>query len=96
MVAAVADAGDGLNLHVRTLAQGLLHEMIRQLTAGKGVKAGVVLHLGGEGDLPAEGALFQQQDGLIRPAGVDGGGEPRRARADDDDIVHSCYLANEK
>ena len=94
--AGVAQSGDGLDLHVRAQSQRLLHEMIRQLGTAERGESGIILHLGREGDLTAEGTLFQQEHRLIGAAGIDGGGKTRRACTDDDDVVHSLHLVNEK
>ena len=60
-----------------------------------------VLDLGGQHELTAgliarRGRLALQDDGVqVGPGGVDGGGEPRRARPDDDDFAmfaHDAYL----
>ena len=72
---------------------GLAVQPLRQFSAGHGGQARKVFHLGGGGDLPAEALPLQQQNGLSCPAGVDGGGEPGRAAAHDNDVeilVHRC------
>jgi hypothetical protein len=40
------------------------------------------------GDLTAEGFFFNEKNTLFGSAGVQRGGQTRRACADDDDIVH--------
>ena len=83
-----ADARDGVQLDVGTQGQGLLEQLFAQLGAAEADKAGVVLHPGRMGDLPAEGGLLNEKHALFGSAGVNGGGQTRRARADDDDVVH--------
>ena len=61
-------------------------QAVRQLCTGDSGQARKILHLGGRGDLPAEALLFQQQHGLSGPAGIDGGGEPGRTAAHDDNV----------
>ena len=58
IVSLVADAIDRLDLHLSALSQRLLHKVVCQLTAADRVEAGIVLHLGREGDLTAKGGLF--------------------------------------
>ena len=89
-------AGDGLDFHLGALRQGLLYQLVGQLAATDGLKAGVILHLGREGDLTAESALFDEQDALFGTAGIDGGGETRRACTDDDNVVHTENLVSAK
>ena len=88
------ETNDGFSQHfeeetaylVRGEAVILFEEEEFLLRAGDTVAAGEVVHPGRGGDLPAESLLFQHQHGLARPAGVDGGGEPGRAAAHDDDV----------
>ena len=87
MIAVVADGGDLLELDLGALLHGLIGHEIAELRAGDGDEAGEVLHAGRPGDLPAEGVLFDDEHGLSRASGIDGGREPRGAAADDDDIV---------
>ena len=55
-------------------------------------ESGVVLHLGGEHQLAAglvagrRGLALDDQGGELGPGGVDGRGQPGRARSDDDDL----------
>ena len=83
-----ADAGDGVQLDVGAQGQSLLKELFAQLGAAEADIAGVILHAGGVGDLPAEGLLLNEKHALLGSAGVNGGGQPCRTRADDDDVVH--------
>ena len=56
--------------------------------AADALKSGEVFDLGREGNLSAESALFDYQNGFICPAGIQGGGQPCRAAADNYDIIH--------
>ena len=88
-IALQREGGHFLQLHFRPLLHGLLQQLVPQLRAGDGEEAGEIFHLGGPGDLPAEGVFLDDQDGLPRPAAVGGSGESGRAAADNDDIVHA-------
>ena len=83
-VDAVGVGGDELGAE----ALGLLAELRHQLGPEDAVgEAGVVLDVGGEHELAA-GADALDDDGLqVGAAGVDGGGEPGGAGADDDELV---------
>ena len=83
-----ADADYGVQLDVGTQFQCLTEELLAQLRAAEADESGVVLHTGRVSDLPAEGGLLNEKHALLGSAGVNGGGQTRRARADDDDVVH--------
>ena len=85
---AALDGGDLFQLRLGALLHGLLQQLIAQLHAADGHKAREVLHPGRPGDLPAEGVFLNDQHALARAPGVGGGGQPRGASADDDQIVH--------
>ena len=71
----------------RAEALGLLAEEVHQLRTLDAVgEAGVVLHLGGDGQLSAGLDAFEDQGIEVRPRGVDRRREARRPGADDDDI----------
>ena len=78
-----------VKLDLGALLHGLLQQPVAQLRAGDRQEAGIILHLRGPGDLPAEGVFFDDQHALARTAGVGRRGQPRGAAADDDDIIHS-------
>ena len=65
---------------------GLLVEVAGKLHPGDAEDGGVVLHLAGVDDLPAVDILFQHNGAVASPRGVDGGGHPRSAGANDDNI----------
>ena len=51
-------------------------------------KAGEVLDLGGQSELPAGLVAVQNERLQVRTSGIDGGGQPRAAATDDDHLVH--------
>jgi hypothetical protein len=65
----------------------LLRHALRQNDAGfaGGALAGIVLHVAGEGDLPAVLALFNDEGAQSAPARVQTGGQSRRTAAQNDD-----------
>ena len=69
----------------------LLPDGIRQGLAADFCDAGVVDHLMGNGNLPAELLLFQHQAPIPGPGQVEGGGEPRRAAANDDYVIQVVH-----
>ena len=80
--------GHGLvQLHLGALLHGLLEQLVAELGAGDGEKAGEVFDPGAPGDLPAEGVFLDDQHALSRAPGIGGGGQSRRAPADNEDIV---------
>ena len=55
-------------------------------------KAGVVLHVGGQHQLPARLQPFDEQRLQVGARGVQGGGQSRRPRPDDDHLSHERLL----
>ncbi len=62
------------------------HDQFRPVDALR--EAGKILHQRGRRKLPARLVAFEHERGEIRARGVDGGGEPGAAGADDDDFFH--------
>ena len=98
IAARLADDGLDITVHdlchrvhvdLRAQRHGLLQHPLGKLIAADFLKTGIVFQLGREGDLPAKGVLFQHQDGFSRTAGINGGGQPGRSGAHNDNIVHS-------
>ena len=73
---------------LRAEAGGLLADLHHQLGPEDAVgEAGEVLDVGGEHQLPAGADALDDDRVQVGPGGVDGGGQARGARADDDDVV---------
>jgi hypothetical protein len=81
----LVDEGDE---ELRAEALGLLLELLHQLRPLDAFgEAGVVFDIGGDGELAA-GLRAVDDEGLeVGAGGVDGGGQSRRPRADDDDFA---------
>ncbi len=84
---------------VRAEATRLLLELDHQLRALDAFgEAGVVLDLGGDGELSAGLRAVDDEGFEVSARGVDGGGQARRPRADDDDFAvqslfrHAVYF----
>ena len=92
------EAMDLLDAQVRAEARGLLAHAHHQVGPGDRLgEAGVVLDVGREHELAAglvgrgRGLAFDHDGVQLRASGVDGGGEPGRARAND--RVRGCVRA---
>ena len=92
VAAAALDARDLLDLDVRALLEHLPDHLVGKLTAADRQKRGVVLDLRREGHLPAEAAFLDDEHALAGAARIQSGGQPRRAAADDDDVMHGLLL----
>ena len=68
----------------------MLHGIRQRFAAGFG-DTGIVDHLMGNGDLSAKLFSLQNQHPILRPGQIQGGGEPRRATADNDDIIQIVH-----
>ena len=86
--ALVGQGGHPLKADVRAQGLGLLVEVHGEVRPGDLLAARPVLNVRRGGRLAAGGAPLQQQGGVPGPLGVDGGGQARRAGADDNDVVH--------
>ena len=74
-------------------APGLLLELLHQLRALNALgEAGVVLDLGGDGELAAGLRAVDDERVEFGARRVDGGGQARRAGADDDDLAVQCLF----
>ena len=78
--------------------QKLCAEMLRLFAHGFGklgaagaLHAGIVDHLGGDGDLPAEMVLFHHNHPVTGPCQIKSGSKPGRATADNDYIVEIVH-----
>ena len=80
---------DLFQLHIGTQIHGLIRELFGKFRAGNFDGAGNILHLGGEGDLAAEAVLFNDQDALARPEGIDRGSQSAGTAADNDNVMHN-------
>src|SRR6266581_4288973 len=80
----------GLLVAPRSGARGTLHEL-RALDAFR--ETGIVLDVGRDHELTARDGAGDDERLEVRPRRIDGGGQARGARADDDDIVerHDHY-----
>ncbi len=84
---AQVDGGDGLGLDHRAETLGLGLELLHQLGPLDPVgEAGVVLDLGGDGQLAARLLALEQEVGDVGAAEVQAGGVAGGAGADDDDL----------
>ena len=63
---AVADGGDGVNLHVRALGEYLTYKPVRKLASADRFKAGEVFDLGRKNDLSPESVLLYEKDAFVR------------------------------
>ena len=99
-VSAVGD--DGLDLsvlyggnlghfHVGSEGQRLLHKLFGKFVARKGSKSGDVFNLGGKGYLSSEGLLLYNKNRFSGSFSVNCGGQPRRAAADDYNVIHLLH-----
>jgi 2',3'-cyclic-nucleotide 2'-phosphodiesterase (5'-nucleotidase family) len=70
------DGGDNISV-----ARGASKLIITDVIIGKAIEQYVR-------NLTAEGVLLEHQDGFARPAGINSGGQARRAGSDDNDVVH--------
>ena len=84
-------AGHFCQLKFRAKTLRLLHYGICQRFTGSFCNTGVVDHFMGNGDLAAKSFLLQNQTAVLGPGKIECGGEPRRAAADNDNIIQIIH-----
>mgnify|MGYP006268516717 CR=1 FL=1 len=83
------DGGDGFRRVLRAEPLGLFPHPFDELRPLDPVgEPGEVLDIGGEGELPARLPALQDEGRQVGPGGVDGGGGPRAAGAEDDHVAN--------
>ena len=84
----VCDFRDGREFDFGAQLGCLLDKMVGKLVSADLPISGIILHARGIRDLSAEKLLFKNQHAFSRAQSINGGGKPRRPRADNDDILH--------
>lgn len=79
------------HFHVGSEGQRLLHKLFGKFVARKGSKSGDVFNLGGKGYLSSEGLLLYNKNRFSGSFSVNCGGQPRRAAADDYNVIHLLH-----